>query len=562
MSALPAELNNVMKIHASGNVEEAKKGYLQLLEKHPDNADLLHLAGLTYFQSGDMEEANKHLQEAASREPRNYRHTQKLVEIEKKAGNNKAAIDALDAFLDRNPEDTHALQELLNLGLNNKIFEPIFKHFERLIRKHPEDMTLRQLIILAYTEAEMFAEGAPHFEAVVKADPNQPTSILIGFGKALLHSARANDAIPYVAEWQKLYPNNAEMHMLQASNYTALAMPEKALAEYRIASKLKPDDAGYHMSAGLIEFLTTDMKEGYEEYFWRHKQASAKPFNFDLPRWQGESLAGKHLVLWSEQGLGDIIMFASLLPPLIKEAQKITLLVYPKIFHLMQQTFPDVEVLLSDLEMVDDPEMKFDLHAALGDIMPYMLPRYTPAEHPPFLKASQGLRDIFRTKYEMLAQERGAKRIIGISWYSTNKNTGPYRNIPLKAWAPVLSVPGIQFVSLQYSHHEEEIAATQKEVPGALHIDNSFDQYNDTASLVAQIAAMDEVITIQNATSHMAGALGIPTTLLLSAAADWRWGKERSDSIWYKSVKIERQETILNWKPMMKKLRKQLEERS
>lgn len=561
MSAVPAELSNVMKLHASGNVEEAKKGYLQLLEKHPGNPEILHLTGLTYFQSGDMQEANKHLQLAAARDPNNFRHTEKLVELEKKAGNIKAAIDALDQFLDRNPEDTRALQELLNLGLNNKIFDAIFKHFERLIRRHPDDMTLRQLIILAYMEAELFAEGAPHFEAVVKADPDQPANILLSFGKALLHSGRASDAIPYVAEWQKKYPTNSEMFMLQASNYTALAMPEKALEQYRIASMLKPEDAGYHMSIGIIQFLTSGMKEGYEEYAWRHKQTSAKPFDFNLPRWHGESLEGKHLVLWSEQGIGDIIMFLSLLPPLIKEARKITLVVYPKIYDLVKQTFPDVDVMLSDLDMVKDPGLPFDMHAALGDIMPIMLPRYTPADHPPFLKASPGLRDIFRTKYEMIAQERGATRIIGISWYSTNKNTGPYRNIPLKAWAPLLSLPGIQFVSLQYSSHEDEIAAMQRELPGALHLDNSFDQYNDTASLVAQIAAMDEVITIQNATSHMAGALGIPTRLLLSAAADWRWGKNRSDSIWYKSVKVERQETILNWKPMMKKLRKELEER-
>ncbi len=561
MSALPAELTDIMKLHANGKVEEARNGYLRLLEKNPQNAEILHLAGLTYFQSGDMVKGNQHMQQAAAQDPHNFRHTQKLVEIEKKAGNPKAAIKALDLFLTHNPGMPEAVQELLNLGLNNKVFEPVIKHLNALIAEHPADLTLRQLMLLTLTEAEMYAEAVPHYEALIKADPLQPAKILQGYGKGLLHAGRAAEGIPLAEEWQLRFPGDAEMVILQASNFSALAMPEKSLAEYRKAIDLEPDKAGYRMSAGIAQFLLTGMQEGYDDYTWRHQLDNATPFDFTIPEWKGESLEGKRLVLWAEQGVGDIIMFLSLIPPLVEEAQKVTLLVYPKLLPLIRESFPDVDVQLADTYIVRDAATHYDMHSSLGELMRYVLPRYTPAEHPPFLKVSDAQRDTMRARMEEKAKARGAKRIVGISWFSSNKNTGPYRNIPLTEWAPLLSNPDILFVSLQYSSHADELAEMEKQFPGAIFTDSSFDRYEDMSALAAQVAAVDEVITIQNATAHMAGALGVPTTLLLSAASDWRWSLERSDSRWYGSVTIKRQQKVLDWKPVMQDMAAELSAR-
>ncbi len=101
-------------------------------------------------------------------------------------------------------------------------------------------------------------------------------------------------------------------------------------------------------------------------------------------------------------------------------------------------------------------------------------------------------------------------------------------------------------------------AAETEAFRDVLHTDASIDAYGDTDALAAQIRACDEVVSIQNSTVHLAGALGVKTTLMLSAASDWRWGLKRIDSRWYESVHIERQEKLLHWKPVLRRVRERL----
>lgn len=561
MSALPAELNDIMKLHAGGKPDEARTGYLRLLETHPNNAEILHLTGLTYFQSGDITSCREYLKDAAKHDPRNFKHVEKLVEIETKLGNPDLAIEALDTYLKKCPEDTKAVQELMNLGLNSRIFEPVIHHLGNLIRRHPADPTLRQLMVLTLTEAGRFGEAAPHYEVMMAANSLHSAGLIHGYGKSLHWAGEAERCIPMVEEWKLRFPADAELHVLQASNYTALGRVDDTIAEYKKLINLVPDRASYHFSLSLMEFLGSEMENGYDNYLWRHRLDHAVPYFFPIPEWKGESLEGKRLVLWAEQGIGDIFMFLSLLPPLLKEAKKVTLAVYPKLHKFLQQSFPELEVIDSYTGITEHAAERFDVHCALGELMRYMLPRYTPAEHAPFLKADKKQSEALRSKYLKMAKERGAKRLVGISWHTTNTNSSLYRNIALEHWTPLFKLKDIQFVSLQYSDHKTEIDAINKEYPGTILVDTSFDAYEDTAMLAAQIAAMDEVVTIQNATAHMAGGLGVPTTLLLSAASDWRWGMQRSDSRWYKSVKIIRQKTILQWLPVMREAAKKLSEK-
>jgi len=170
----------------------------------------------------------------------------------------------------------------------------------------------------------------------------------------------------------------------------------------------------------------------------------------------------------------------------------------------------------------------------------------------PYLKADPAMSDQFRARY---GEER---RRIGIAWRTNNKNTGRKRSLDLGLLAPLFSRPGLHWISLQYGDFDS-LEEQVKAVHAPILIDRSVDQMKNIDLFAAQVAAMDLVITIDNSTAHLAGALGIPVRLLLPFMADWRWLQERQDSPWYPSLRLFRQPKPDDWKTVVQNLVQNLE---
>jgi len=223
---------------------------------------------------------------------------------------------------------------------------------------------------------------------------------------------------------------------------------------------------------------------------------------------------------------------------------------------LFARSFPHVRVIPLTTDVFAREEKAHDFQIILGQLMALALPHYEPAKHPPFLKADEKRAKVLREKY--LALRPGIKKLVGISWYTANADTFSQRNISLGEWRPFFELPHTQYISLQYGNHQVEIDAVNKKFPGILYADPTIDTFNDLDALAAQMMALDEVVTIDNATTHLAGALGVKTTLLLSTVSEWRWGLTRNDTRWYGSLHIERQEKLLDWKPVIRRAKERL----
>ena len=158
----------------------------------------------------------------------------------------------------------------------------------------------------------------------------------------------------------------------------------------------------------------------------------------------------------------------------------------------------------------------------------------------PYLRVDPGERERFRSRYD------DGRKLIGLAWNTRNQRTGRKRSVGLGSVAPLFALPGIRWISLQYG--EFDGLEEQAEAASApLLIDRTVDQFADMDRFAAQVAAMDHVITIDNSTAHLAGALGLPVWLLLPFAADWRWLEKRADSPWYPTVRLFRQTEIGDW---------------
>lgn len=283
----------------------------------------------------------------------------------------------------------------------------------------------------------------------------------------------------------------------------------------------------------------------------RWQRSLRKPFTpKEVPFWRGELLKGKRLLLLGEQGIGDSMMFATLIPRLQDEGAQIVLLPGDRLVSIYKRSLPDVTVLSKDdLLQGDWNASEFDFQSPLGSICQYrfhQLADYGPRAT--FLKADPSHTAKLREKYS------DGRPLVGISWQGggTAKRI-PLKSLKLKELIPLFECSDYRFVSLQYGddgpHLERFYKATGIEI---LH-DDSINPLKDMDGWLSQVAAMDAVVSIANTTVHGAGGLGIPTMCTVSNQSDWRWidPEVYKGCYWYPSVDACYQTSNSDWKPAL-----------
>jgi len=320
---------------------------------------------------------------------------------------------------------------------------------------------------------------------------------------------------------------------------------EDAIACYRRAIAARPEAADSHYNLAQILLMTGRLADGWREYDWRWK-ATDFPFGyrrFPLPEWSGDPAGAETVLLWAEQGIGDEIMFAGLLPDAPLPARCIMVECAPRLVPLFTRSFPDLRVVGREgaaavPSILPQPTRHAPLLAlaALSRTEESRFPR-----HDGYLAADPARVAEFRDRYG------SGGPLVGIAWRTTNPTTGPARTIPLTAWGPILRQSSARFLSLQYGDCAAELAAARDATGVAIQHDPGVDPLTDLDGFAAQVAATDLIVSIDNATVHMAGALGRPVWTMVPAVPDWRWLLDRTDSPWYPSMRLFRQARAGDW---------------
>jgi Tfp pilus assembly protein PilF len=309
---------------------------------------------------------------------------------------------------------------------------------------------------------------------------------------------------------------------------------EAAIMQYRHAIALKPDLGEAHYNMGLVLMLIGAMEEGLEKYEWRW-EVDGFPTprrDFGKPRWTGEAIADKTLLIHAEQGLGDAIQFARYLPLIAGRARRIVLESRKPLMRLME-TLPGVDQVVE----VGHPLPPFDVQAPLLSL-PYILKTrlHSIPGTVPYLRADPSAVAAWQAR-------RDARFTVGLIW-AGNRKPDPSRTTGLAALKPILDVPGIRFVGLQ-KELEPGDEALIAGLDGRLDWwGGAFADFTDTA---AAMDAIDLVISIDTGPAHLAGALGRPTWVFIPFAADWRWLMAQPDSPWYPTMTLYRQEVRGDW---------------
>jgi tetratricopeptide (TPR) repeat protein len=434
--------------------------------------------------------------------------------------------------------------------------EESLKRARIALKQHPKNIELHSAIAPLYESEQRFEEALPHLAFLVSAT-SPDAELYFRYARALQRAGNFGLSLQVIEAGLKKFADNPKLLRSKALTFSLRGEYEKAeQVFYHLCTIDKSDHHSLGM-AGMLKMLRTDMREGFEEYASRNQEKDVIALFSATAKWNGQSLAGKRILIWSEQGIGDVIMFISLMPWLLQQAGKVGFAVNPRLVPIIQRSLPDIANLV-DSDAIKGNISNYDYHLPLGDLIKYALPYCTPSQHAAYFKADEGKTAKLRAQYLEYASQSGRKRLVGISWHTTNPEVGFTQNIPLADFGPLFSVAGVQFVSLQYGDHQADVDAINKQFKDILFTDPAVDAYNDIDGLAAQMCAMDEIISISNVTIHLAGALGVPVTFLTSAMPDWRWGLSGGGNRWYKSLRLERQEALLKWKPVIKRVRERL----
>lgn len=299
------------------------------------------------------------------------------------------------------------------------------------------------------------------------------------------------------------------------------------------------------MNHGLFLLAEGNFAEGWGEYEWRWQNPDyvERDWGLGLPRWNGDAGADGTLLLWGEQGVGDQILYGTMLQDAKQRwAGPVVVAVERRLVDLFARSLgaDGITVVARGTPVTAVAQCPF---GSLGRWLRPESSAFSGAR--PYLKADAARRDALRASYRALA---GDRILGGLSWRSGNVTIGQDKSIPLAELLPLLQQQDIFWVSLQYGDVRDEIAWLRGQGV-VLHHDPAIDSLKDMDGFAAQVAALDRVVTVSNTAVHVAGALGVATALLLARGRGrlWYWPEEGTASRWYRDVRLCRQAAPGDW---------------
>jgi tetratricopeptide (TPR) repeat protein len=420
-------------------------------------------------------------------------------------------------------------------------------------------------------EAGRLAEAAKLYEEVVRAEPRHAHA-WHQMGCIAIRNSKMDAAAECFIRSIQSSGGMATSHNNLGECFRARGELDKALASFKQAARLDPDyvaprvntcftllaqghraeavrvaeeamamarrSAEEHCVAASLRLLLGDLPEGWDEHERRLElpgRVRAKPAG---SKWDGRPLAGQSILLYAEQGLGDTLQFVRYVPLVEKRGGLAVLAVHKRAIPLLRESG------FSQVIPNEDPLPSCDFHCALlslgwafGSTLESI-----PAQVP-YLRANPEL--VARWKQRM-GQIGGFR--VGINWQGNPVYTfDQSRSIPLAQFAPLARVDGVRLVSLQKEQGLEQLAEQAEQfelVDLGEDLDVSAGPFMDTAAV---IQALDLVITSDTSIAHLAGALGVPTWVVLPILPDWRWLLDREDSPWYPTMRLFRQSRFGDW---------------
>jgi tetratricopeptide (TPR) repeat protein len=437
------------------------------------------------------------------------------------------------------PDDAKALYDRGNALFALKRIEEALASYDRAVAVKPDYAEAFNNRGNALVKLERVAEALASYDRALAFKPAYPDA-LNNRGNLLKDFGRIEEALASYDHALTINPDHPQTLSNRGNALSELNRLDEAIDSYTGAIALSPTYAEALTGRAMASLLLGDFASGWRDYEHRYEREDApvRALIAPFPVWRGESVKGKSIVVYEEQGLGDIIHFCRYLNLLSGSGAEVTFLVRQSLQRLLRASFPDVRI-------VDQlrPKQDFDFQSALMSLPGAFeaAPDTTPADVPYLTPES-----VLVAKWRQRVGEQGTK--VGIAWQGhAARIVDLGRSFPLRCFEPLAAIPGVRLISLQKNEGLAQIADLRgafavEAFAGAM--DTGSDAFVDTAAIMANL---DLVITPDTSIAHLAGALGRPVWLALKHVPDWRWMLGRTDTPWYPTMTLYRQSARGDW---------------
>ncbi len=544
----PPSIAQAQAMHGQGCLAEAEQVYSAILSREPGQFDALHLLGLLRHQQGREVDALRLIGAALKVNPNSADALSNLGLVFDALKRHQDALEIFDQALALMGDHANALSNrgstLAALGRTDEALNS----WGRALAVDPDHAQALHSRGNALYGLKRHDAALADYERFLAIRPGNP-DIFNNRGNVLSEFGRLEAAIASYDRALALDPKLPEILINKGHVLADLHQFDAALSTYEQAAELegRRPEAGF--CASLVRLRLGQFSAGWRAYEWRWHQASwaERARDFAAPLWLGrESLAGKTVLLHSEQGFGDTLQFVRYVPLVERLGATVVLEVQAPLKALFSGQRGAPRILARGESL---PE--FDLHCPL---MSLPLALGTELESIP---ADIPYLDVPADRILKWRDRLGEKRRlrVGIAWAgSAVHENNATRSLPLERFATLLSAAGVEFVSLQKDLNAADAAALR----GLTGIRAPGEELADFADTAAVISQLDLVVSVDTSVVHLAGALGRPVWVLLPFTPDFRWLLDREDSPWYPTARLFRQPRHSDWHSVLARVRDQL----
>jgi tetratricopeptide (TPR) repeat protein len=479
-----SNLGNVLK--DQGKLEGALKAFEKAIFLKPDFAEVFNNMGIVLHAQNQVGEAINSYKKAISLKPDYAESYNKLGLILKSEGKFDEALKAFKEVITLKPDSAEAYSNMGNVLKDQGKLEGALKAFEKAIFLKPD-----------------FAEAFNNMGIVHHAQ-NQVDEAINSYKKAT-----------------SLKPDYAEAYSNMSSVLKDQGKLELAIEAVKKSISFKPNSSEGHLNLSFMLLNSGKIKEGLDEYEWRCKTARglSRHRSFSQPLWNGkESLKDKRILLWSEQGIGDTINWVSCLLFVSSQAKNCILECQDKLIPLLKRSFPKIDV-KSENRKLDKYRKDFDVHLPMGSLYKNFIKEILYNKKVETFLVPEPTRVNF---WKKRLKSIGKGPYVGISWKSSNLTSERSQNYaPITAWYPLLRLPGITFLNLQYKDFSNDLGLIQSELGVKVHNFDDLDHYDNIDDVAAFCAALDMVVSTKVTPSLISAGVGTATKLLNWRQSSW-----------------------------------------
>ncbi len=575
--------------HQQGHHEEAVDLVGRAVQLRPNDAGLQLNLGNALKALGRLDGAIERFRNALSLAPEFALAHYNLGNAYALAGRHEDAVDAFERSLRLQPNDASTYNNLGNalhaIGRGSEAISA----FSRALALRPGHAGAHNNLGMALAALGRADEAIDQFRAALAAQPNYVAAhfnlgntldavgrhgqacaafeaalalqsafppALLGLANALAAQGKHAEAIPRFERAVGLDPQLALAWLGLGNAHHALGAHEAALRAFDQALRLRPDLASAQLNRALTLLTLGDFSRGLPAYESRLAIASAAAgadadadagtadsrAHAALPRWRGEPIGERTLLIEAEQGFGDTLQFLRFVPLACERASRVVLTVQRELAPLVA---PLANAWRVTLAISDEPRPKADLHCPLLSLP---LALATTLDTLPAARRYLDVPPAYRRRWRGSLGGH-AKIKIGLAW-SGRIQAQENRAMPVAALAPLFALKGIDWLVLQPEvSKDDESALDAFARTASIHrFGTRITDFADTAAIVDRL---DAIVSIDTSIAHLAGALGKPLWLMLPFAADWRWFANSDRSPWYPSARLVRQPSPGQWETVV-----------